>query len=91
MNAQRFIQTSVGRLIYSVANAAMFAAGVFAALERMVRSLRSGSIYSKGGKRGGPDDGTQGAGVTARLKPPPPVLTAAAAKALTERDGYESA
>jgi hypothetical protein len=52
------------------------------AFRRMAR--RFFSVESK--VRRHPDDGEQEAGVSARLKPPPPVLSARAAKELPESD-----
>jgi hypothetical protein len=53
---------------------------------RSTRSSWSALISPKVGKRDDPDDGSQNAGVPARLMPPPPPLFAVAANALPEPD-----
>jgi hypothetical protein len=91
MKLQPFVQGAIARIIVGVANAPMMLPRLFVALVRKLRSSWRALVIPQGRKRGGPDDGSQGAGVTARLKPPPPVLSAAAAKALPEPGEYESA
>ena len=55
---------------------------LFMALGRKIREAWRALVLPKGKKRRGPDDGSQGAGVLARLKRPPPQLCGAAANAL---------
>ena len=56
------------------------------ALLRILRWVWRTVRQWRGIMRGNPDGGAQAAWVTARLKPPPPVLSASAAKALPESD-----
>jgi len=53
---------------------------------RKFRSSWQALIFSKVAKRDDPDDGSQSAGVPARLNPPPPPIFALAANALPEPD-----
>ena len=53
-------------------------------LKSTIRALLQGAVFPGHGKREGPDEGTQGAGVPAGLKPLPPVLSASAARSLPE-------
>lgn len=62
----------------------------FVSLSRKIKSALRALVLPKGKPRRGPDDGSQGAGVPARLKPPPPVLSAAAANALLEPEANEA-
>jgi len=91
MNFKRSIKKTLARIIFGVAHAPMLIPRLFVAMGRRIRSSWRALVIPQGRKRGGPDDGSQGAGVTARLKPPPPVLSAAAATALPEPGEYESA
>jgi hypothetical protein len=63
----------------------------FVALGRRIKSALRLLVSPKGRKRGGPDNGSQGAGVLARLERPPPVLSAAAANAFPEPGEEEAA
>ena len=51
-------------------------------LKSTIRALLRGAVFPGRGKRENPDEGAQGAGVPAGLKPTPPVLAAAAARSL---------
>ena len=64
---------------------------LFVALGRKLKSALLWLVSPKGRKRGGPDDGSQGAGVLARLKRPPPVLSAAAMKSFPAPGEEEAA
>jgi hypothetical protein len=90
MNPHRSVEETLAPIAIRVAKASMLIPWLFIVLGRKIRSTWRALVSSKGRKRG-PDDGSQGAGVTARLKPPPPVLSAAVANALPESGEEEAA
>ena len=87
MKLQRSVEKTLAKIVIGGVKVQMLIPRLFVALGS---SLRAG-VFPKGGKRGDPSDGLQGAGVPARLKPPPPVLSAAAAKVLPQFDEREAA
>ena len=82
MSFHRFVEKTFAGIVLGVASAPTWILRMLVALGRKLRSGRRPLVSPRGNNRGDPDQGSQGAGVPARLKPPPPVLVAAAAKAL---------
>lgn len=86
MNLSRSVEGVLIEVVIRVVKAQMVVPRFFAAVRRKIRSALRALVSPKGRKRGDPEDGSQGAGVPARLKPPPPVLSFSAMKAFPEPD-----
>lgn len=76
MNFQRFLAKRLTQVALGIPRA-------FAALWKRLGRWRRTQVPARGGRRG-PDDGTQSAGVVARLRPTPPVLSASAGEPLPD-------
>jgi hypothetical protein len=84
MNFQRSIEKTIARIIIGAVKAPTAVRRLFMAFGRKITSTWQPLVSQKGSERGDSADGSQGAGVPAPLKPRPPMLSAAAAKALPE-------
>jgi hypothetical protein len=84
MNLQRSVEATLAKIVIGAVKTPMVVRRMFIALGRKIISPWRGLVSEKGSQRGGPDDGSEGVGVPAPLKPRPPMLSAAASKALPE-------
>ena len=84
MNLQRPIEELLVKILIGAVKTPMVVRRMFIALGRKIMFPWRAFVSEKGSQRGGPDDGSEGVGVPAPLKPRPPMLSAAAAKALPE-------
>ena len=91
MNFQGFLARTLTRAAVRAASAPSIIPRAFAGFGMTMRALW-GALFSKESpRRRGPDDGFQGAGVPARLRPKPPVFSASAARPLPGPDESEAA
>ena len=84
MNLQRSVEATLAKIVIGAVKTPMVVRRMFIALGRKIMFPLRAFVSEKGSQRGGPDDGSEGVGVPAPLKPRPPMLSAAAAKALPE-------
>jgi hypothetical protein len=84
MNLQRSVEATLAKIVIGAVKTPMVVRRMFIALGRKIISPWRGLVSEKGSQRGGPDDGSEGVGVPAPLKPRPPMLSAAATKTLPE-------
>jgi hypothetical protein len=82
MNLQQSIETTFAKMVIGAVKTPMVVRRLFVALGRKIMSPWRALVAEKGSRRGGSEDGAEGVGVPAPLQPRPPMLSAAAAKAL---------
>jgi hypothetical protein len=84
MNLQRSIEELLVKILIGAVKTPMVVRRMFIALGRKIMFPWRAFVSEKGSQRGGTDDGSEGVGVPAPLRPRPPMLSAAATKALPE-------
>ena len=86
MNLQRLVENAIATMVIGAVKAAPAFLRLIVTLGRRMAAIWRPLASPKGGSPGNSDDGSEGAGATAPLRPRPPVLSAAAASALPEPD-----